>query len=135
MLPPPTTTASCTPRRWTAATCAAIAWTRSGSVPKSRSPMRASPDSLSRTRENAGSGWAPSAIGCGLLLADGEAREAADPDVLAGLRGELVLELLDRLALVPVAVDVGLLEQHDLRQPLAQLPLDDARADVLGLVG
>src|SRR3712207_2249184 len=91
--------------------------------------MRASPDSLSRTRLNAGATRSPR------LLADGEAGEAADADVLAGLRGDLVLQLLDRLALVLVLVDVLLVEEDDLLHPLAQLALDDPRADVLGLVG
>src|SRR5688572_8308095 len=90
--------------------------------------MRASPDSFSRMRWNAGSATAG-------LRADGEAGEPADADVLAGLRGDLVLQLLDGLALVLVLVDVLLVEQHDLLVPLAQLALDDPRADVLGLVG
>ena len=58
----------------------------------------------------------------------GEAREAADDDVLAGLRRELGAQLLDRLAVVLVGVDVLLVEQHDLLDPLAQLALDDLRA-------
>ena len=45
-----------TPRSRTAATWAATARTRSGSVPYSRSPMSASPDSFSRTRLKTGAG-------------------------------------------------------------------------------
>src|SRR5215213_5758638 len=91
--------------------------------------MRASPDSFSRMRLNAAKGRARA------LLADREPDEAADADVLAGLGRQLVLQLLDRLALVPVRVDVRLVEEDDLLVPLAQLALDDPRADVLGLVG
>src|ERR1044072_7203894 len=131
MLPAPTTIAISTPRARTAATWAATARTRSGSVPYSSSPMSASPDSLSRTRLNAGFRASP-ATG---LLADREAGEAAHHDVLAGLAGELGAQLLDRLAVVLVAVDVGLLEQDRLLHPLAQLALGDLRAHVLGLVG
>src|SRR5919198_1559421 len=43
--------------------------------------------------------------------------------------------LLDRLAVVLVAVDVDLVEQDDLVEPALQLALDDPRAHVLGLVG
>ena len=51
------------------------------------------------------------------------------------LARQVVPQLLDRLAVVLVGVDVLLLEQDDLLHPLAQLALDDLRADVLGLVG
>src|SRR5215217_6309917 len=105
MLPAPTTIAICTPRRCTAATWAATARTRSGSVPYSRSPMSASPDSFSRTRLNAGSGFAL-VTSAARLLADGEAREAAHDDVLAGLPRQLGADVLDRLAVVLVDVDV-----------------------------
>src|SRR5919204_219073 len=47
-------------------------------------------------------------------LAHREAHEAPDDDVLARRRRELAAQLLDRLAVVLVAVDVGLVEQHDL---------------------
>src|SRR3954469_22214743 len=86
--------------------------------------MRASPDSLSRTREKAGS---PTASG-----ADGEAGEALDDDVLAGLGRQLGAQLLDRLAAVLVLVDVLLPEQHDLLEPLVDLALGGALARVLG---
>src|SRR3954468_19496088 len=96
--------------------------------------MSASPDSLSRTRVNAGSGSmaGPRAAG---LLADGEAREPPHDDVLARLRRQLGTQLVDRLAVELVRVDVLLLEQDRLLHPLAQLALGDLRADVLGLVG
>src|SRR6188472_3158624 len=102
---------------------------RSGSVPYSSEPMRDSPESLSSTLLNRGSAT------LGMLFPDTEADEPADDDVLAGLGRELGAELLDRLALVAVGVDVGLVEEHVLLQPLAPAALGDARTDVLGLVG
>src|SRR5215211_664991 len=68
-------------------------------------------------------------------LAHREPGEAADDDVLAGLGREVAAQLLDGLAVVLVGVDVDLVEQHDLAQPLLQLALADPRADVLGLGG
>ena len=55
MLPAPTTTAISTPRSETSWTCVAIRSTRSGSVPYSSEPIRASPESFSRTRLKTGS--------------------------------------------------------------------------------
>src|SRR5204863_4579248 len=89
MLPPPTTIAISTPRRQTRCTSAAMAAMRSASAPYSALPIRASPESFRRMRLKAGR--APSVEGCAfsalsLRLADLEAREAPDHDVLAGLR-------------------------------------------------
>src|ERR1700730_11848358 len=98
MLPAPTTIATSTPWSRTAATCRATAATRFGSVPYSRSPISASPESLSRMRLKAGAIAVESLYRQG-LLADGEAGEAADHDVLAGRGGQLVTQLLNRLAL------------------------------------
>src|SRR4029079_8179664 len=50
MLPPPTTMPICTPPAWTSATWRAMNAQNAGSTPYWRSPRRASPDSLSRTR-------------------------------------------------------------------------------------
>src|SRR3954453_18191625 len=108
------------------AICPAIALSVCGSVPKSRSPMSASPDSFSRTRPKAATAWSGS---------DGEAREALDDDVFAGVGRPLGAQFLDRLAAVLVLVDVGLLEQHDLLQPLVDLALGGALARMLGDVG
>src|SRR4051812_36116077 len=85
--------------------------------------MRASPDSFSRTRLNLG------------LLANLEAGEALDDDVLAGLGRQLGTQLLDGLALVLVGVDVLLAQEDDLVEPLAELALRRALARVLGDVG
>src|SRR4051812_38069278 len=139
MLPPPTTIATSTPRSHTRCTSAAIAAMRSASAPYSALPISASPESFRRMRLKAGR--APSAEGCALSsklslrLADLEASEAPDHDVLTRLRRGGSAELLDALAAVLVLVHVLLLEQDDLLEPLAQLALGDLRADVLGLVG
>src|SRR3954468_12237745 len=136
MLPAPTTPASSTPRACTAPICPATASTRSGSSPWSRVPISASPDSFRRIRLNAGGCSGSSAIlGVGSGLADGEAREAPDDHVLAGARGELRAQLLDGLVLVLLAVDVDLLEEDDLLEPLADLAARCALARVLGHVG
>src|SRR3954447_24640362 len=135
MLPPPTTIATSTPRWDTRCTSAAIAAMRSASAPYSASPMRASPESFSRTRLKAG--CAPSVEGCALnsglvlRLADLEAREATDHHVLAGLRRRGRSEVLDGLAAVLVLVHVLLVEQDALLEPLPQPALGDLRADVL----
>src|SRR3712207_4668854 len=92
--------------------------------------MRDSPDSFSRIRLKTGS---PNAAA--ILLADREAHELLDHDVLAGLAREVAAQLLDRLAAVLVGVDVLLVEEHDLAVPLLQLALDDLGPDVLRLVG
>src|SRR5271165_2399149 len=70
---------------------------------------------------------------CPGLLADREAGEAADDDVLAGRRRELVSQLLHGLALELRVVHL-LLEQHDRRQPRVELAGDDFLPHVLGLV-
>src|SRR5437016_6570 len=133
MFPPPTTIATSMPRRWTAATSRAIVWTRSGSVPYSRSPISASPESLSSTRRNTA---VPAADGtrCAVSATDGEPRKAADHDVLTRFAGKRRAELLDRLAAVLVLVDVLLAQQHYVVEPLLDLALDDPLAHVLGPV-
>src|ERR671937_2603215 len=125
MLPPPTTIATCTPRSCTRFTVRAMPWMRSASTPYSRGPMRASPESFRRILLKAGlpspSTWdtanqnpnRPS-------LADLEAREPANHDVLARLCGDLRTQLLDRAPLVLVRVDVFLLQQHDPLEPLPE---------------
>src|SRR5258706_4525938 len=130
MLPAPRTIATSTPRSCTCLTCAATARSRSGSVPNSSEPMRDSPESFRSIRRKTGCGTRP-----GSLLADGEARESSYDDVLTGLARQVGAELLDRAAVVLLAVDVLLVEQHDLLEPLAQLALGDLAPHVLGLVG
>src|SRR4051812_38701631 len=122
MLPAPSTIATSVPRSRTRAICSAMAASLAGSVPKSSEPIRASPESFSRTRPNFGS------------AANLEPGEALDHDVLAGLRRELGAQLLDRLPAMLVGIDVLLLEEHDLLEPLAQLALRRALARLLGHV-
>src|SRR3954466_3737310 len=118
MLPAPTTIAISSPVAWVREICAAMRATRLGSVPYSSSPIRASPESFSMTRSNARSPSLISSTGFRSVLgADLEAGEAGDPDVLAGLHRSLRPELLDRLAVVLLGVDVGLVEQRDLLAP------------------
>src|SRR4051795_8081809 len=128
MFPPPSTIAISTPRSCTSLSSWAIASTVSGSVPYSSGPMRASPESLIRTRLKTGSsvngGSGP----------HGEAGEAADHDVLAHRARQLRAQLLDRLLVLEMA-DVDLIEQDDLLHPGLELALGDLGADVLGLVG
>src|SRR5690606_25669591 len=64
------------------------------------------------------------------LLAYGDAREAADLDVLAQGRSGLLDEVADRLLVV---LDVLLVEQHDLGEELVQPALDDLLGDGLRL--
>src|SRR3954468_19445737 len=134
MLPPPTTIATSTPRSVTCFTAAAMAAMRAGSAPSSSPPSSASPDIFSRTRRKAALPLlvAPSSA-TGLLLSHLEAGEAPDHHVLAGAGGDLGAQLLDRLAVVLVLVDVPLHQQHRLLEPLAQAPLDHLLLHLLGL--
>src|SRR5215211_1818165 len=129
MLPAPTTRATSTPRSVTSWTWRLIRSTCAGSVPYSSEPIRASPESFRRMRLKAGSGIRPES----LFLSHQEAGEACDPDVLAGPRGELGAQLLDRLALVAVGAHVLLVEQRDLLPPLVELAGDDLVDDLVGL--
>src|SRR5216683_1770401 len=110
MLPPPTTIATSTPRLCTRSISLAIACTRSGSVPYSRSPIRASPESLSSTRPYAG---AFTAVACATSVTHLEAREASHDDVLAGLGRERCAQLFDRLGAVLLLVEVLVAQQDD----------------------
>src|SRR6185503_19343351 len=89
------------------------------------SPARISPLSLSRTR------WKRAAATAALVLAETEAREAPDDDVLAGLRTRFLDQVADRLLVV---LDVRLLEQAHLGEELVDLPVDDLVEDVGRLV-
>src|SRR5919198_3806783 len=133
MFPAPTTSAISTPRSATSWTWAAMASTRPGSVPYSRPPMRASPESFSSTRLNAGSSGTPRTIVVRRpLLAHYESGEPRNAHVLAGPGGELRAQLLDRLALVAVRAHVLLVEQGDVLSPFGELPVDDPLDEVVG---
>src|SRR6476646_820863 len=129
MLPAPTTIATSTPRPRTSATWLAIRCTSAASVPCWRSPISASPESFSRMRLNLGS----DAMSETTLFANPEVGEAGDADVLAGLRRQLLAQLLDRLRLVLLGVDVLLVEQRRFRRPLGELAIDDLFDHVVGL--
>src|SRR5664280_1488756 len=133
MFPAPTTIATSTPWSRTALTCRATAATRSGSVPYSSSPIRASPESFSSMRLKAGAIAGQSLYPPKSLLAYGEAREPADDHILAGGRRELIAQLLDGPA-IELGVVHLLLEQHDRRQPRVQLAGHDSLAHVLRLL-
>src|SRR4051812_10636036 len=128
MLPAPTTIATSTSCARTSRTWLAIRSICVGSVPYSRSPIRASPESFSSMRLNRAE-----ANGRTLLLPHLEAREAGDSNVLARLGRDLGAQILDRLALVLVLVEVLLIEQDELGGPLLQLAVDDLLDDALGL--
>src|SRR3954453_15526885 len=133
MFPAPTTSAISTPRLATPCPWAASPSTRSRAVPYSRPPIRASPDSFSRTRLNAGSSDTARTIVMRALLAHHEPGETRDAHVLARLGRDLRPQVLDRLALVAVRAHMLLLEQRDLLRPLLELALDDPLDDVVGL--
>src|SRR5918996_1161910 len=127
MLPAPTTIATSTSRPRTSRTWLAIRSICAGSVPKSRSPIRASPESFSRMRLNRAEAKRV------LLLPHLEAGEAGDPDVLAGLGCDFGAQVLDRLALVELLVEVLLVEQRDLGRPFLELSADDLLDHLLRL--
>src|SRR5262245_42567689 len=125
MLPAPTTIASSSPSDWTSTTSRAIEVTRLRSIPYSRSPIRASPDSFRRTRRKAGAApaGARSSSCWGVvtpLFCDREALERDDTCAGVGQR------LADRLGRV---VDPRLLRERPAglrgEEPLRQHALDD----------
>src|SRR5215212_6399926 len=89
--------------------------------------MSASPESFSRIRLNRAEAKAR------LLLSHLKPREAGDAHVLSGVRGDLRAQVLDRLALVALLVEVLLIEEDELRGPLAKLTVDDLLHDVVRL--
>src|SRR5215216_4669920 len=157
MLPPPTTTATWTPRSRTSTSCLATP----SILPKS-SPnptlvsAKASPDSLTTTRSkrglpspaSTGPGWSPTitnAMGrssacpgrrptgpwTGLgPLPDLEPREATQHQLLADLGRVVVEQVLDGPLVV---ADVRLFEQDDLLEIVLELAIDDLLDDVVGL--
>src|ERR1700744_2301775 len=119
MFPAPTTIATSTPGWRPEPPWVAIRSTSTPAVPYSWLPIRASPESFRRMRPNRSP-----AIRC-LLVSDAEVGEAGDADVLAGFRGQLLAQLLDRLRVVFLGVDVLLIEQRHFRGPFFELTLDD----------
>src|SRR6187549_3479612 len=126
MFPAPTTTASCVPASCTATISSAMAVTVFGSIPYSRSPRSASPDSFKSARRN----WTPlppvvacatsSALVVTLRARDGDASEPHD---LGTGVGERLIDGLRRL------VDPRLLDQcaarHRCEETLVQHAVND----------
>src|SRR5918997_5809049 len=118
MFPPPTTIAVSTPRPWSSTISSAMRPTCSRSIPNSRSPINASPESFRRTRLKLG--FAPFESAAKRVPLEGEHLYA------------LFLEsLADGLAAL---VDPLLIDQHALaEEALAEHPLDDLLPHLLGL--
>src|SRR6478752_4747386 len=72
-------------------------------------------------RPNLGSGVPMEAT----LFSYAEIGKARDADVLAGLRRQLLTQLLDRLRLMLLGVDMRLVQQRHLARPLGELAFDD----------
>src|SRR5579885_943624 len=124
MLPPPLTSAISSPSARTPTSSRASRSTVSSSRPYSRGPIRASPDSFSRTRRNA----------AGACLEAGAANSADRvPGVVEQLDAALPEHVADRGGRLVRAVP-GLLHQHRLAvEALVEHALDDLLTHVLGL--
>src|SRR5271165_452173 len=122
MFPPPTTTATETPSRATAAISSAITAVVAKSTALSL-PPKASPESFRRTRLKDGRA---------LRFTDGELHKAPDLDVLAEHPDGRSDQLADGLIFVH---DEGLIDQNMIAVPFVQLTLDDARLDFGRLPG
>src|SRR5712692_1375592 len=126
MLPAPITSATSAPLWCTSTISRAIDSMRPGSTPYSRSPISASPESLTRTRLKAacalGAGWGLRVTG---LLCQGEALELKHLQPCLGERGA------DGRVRV---VDPRLVLEHGFGVPLVEAAGDDLLAHLLGLV-
>src|SRR6266540_3502368 len=128
MFPPPTTTATCTPRETISRSCVAIRAMDSAEMPNSPpGGAKASPESLRRTRRYSGGGCSTGWLG---LLAHFESCEPADQDVFLNFRGNLFDQVAHLLGVLP---DILLVEQDGLLVEGLQLSLDDLRDDMVGL--
>src|SRR5579864_5411696 len=108
MFPPPTTIESSMPVWWTPTSSSESDSIRSWSMPKSRSPESASPESLSRTRFGPGAGTG-AGLAVTLLLCHGQAPEFEHLELRLGKH------VADGAARV---VNPGLVLEHDLLEPL-----------------
>src|SRR3954447_5722583 len=158
MLPPPTTTATCTPLRTTSPICRAIVATVVGSMPSGSPPANASPESLSSTRLQRGLSVGGTSVGgttvTGQLLARGPPQSStrkgavpmngtAPPRSFSGAADLEAGEALERHAgafedllnvlLAGVGLDGRLLEQHDVLVEAVHPTLDDLGQGLLGL--
>src|SRR4030095_406249 len=137
-LPPPMTTPTCTPSVWISAMSFATCVVTAGSMPYCCSPMRASPESFSRTRPYR------AVMSRRLYLLGGfsdlHPGEPADGNVLAEDADRILHELrdcdigiahgglLEEAELLVVAVQLSL---HDLVDHLRGLPLHLVAVDLL----
>src|SRR6185295_9052629 len=137
MLPPPITRATCTPRACTSLICSAMEAMTSESRPEDLDPMRASPESVRRTLRYFGclatSGPFRPGVGPSLarrvtrtllsaILAEDEAREPPDPDVLAGFHDDVVDDVLHRHVRI---ADEGLFHEAEFLVELFHAACDD----------
>src|SRR5215218_2887505 len=132
MLPAPTTIAISTPRERTSTISSAIPSTVSRSMPYCLPPIRASPESFSRIRENAGAAsgvaTAPSGSGSAPLTSSSRERETLELEHVGAHLGQCLADRLRRV------VDPGLLVEHPRgEEPLVQHPFDDLRTRLLRL--
>src|SRR5687767_11110679 len=110
MFPPPTTTAICTPRSTTSASCRPIKAVDPVLIPDPSDGAKASPESLRRTRwysvlpVSVTAARAPLVLVTSASVVDGLAQlvsdEPPDGNLLAHLGPHLVEQLLDRLRVV-----------------------------------
>src|SRR5207342_953329 len=145
MLPPPTTTAGWMPRSMISASCRATSAVATSEIPEPESGAKASPESFSSTRWYVGRAAPPSLMPAAVpplsdrcwtfreltrldfVLAQPVAGEALHRDLLAGLRADLVEEVLDRLRVV---LHERLIEQDRVLQEGFDLALHDPRDHV-----
>src|SRR4029450_11173272 len=96
-----------------------------GSIPWSRSPISASPESFRRTRRNGAVRWSGVAALVTRLLCQGEAAEPRPPEArLLECGADLLAAVVDPLLLV----------QDEIGQPLVDPSLDDLGLDLIRLV-
>src|SRR5579862_2411641 len=111
MLPPPTTTATCTPLRTTSAVWRAMLATVTGSMPSFSPPANASPESFNNTRFHCWSGQSTRGDSTAAVCPRGAGASGTglEPGETLHRHTRLVEILLHRLLVV---ADEGLLEQH-----------------------
>src|SRR5581483_4671375 len=123
MFPAPITSAISSPPACVSTISRASASIRSGSMPWSRPPISASPDSFSKTRSN-GAGLGRGVALATRLLCQGEPAEL----------NHLEARLRQRLpGLLAGLVDPLLVREHELGQPLLDATLDDLAAHLFRL--
>src|SRR4051794_19446426 len=132
MFPAPTTIAISRPSERTSTISAAISSILCGSIPYSRSPMSASPETLSSTRRKIGVVPASADAESGASIDTSAAGEQRVTHELDDLEPALGQHLACRLRGLPRPRLVGEHAAGGLREePLREHPLDDLRAHLL----